>query len=151
MIRENKIQPKGFQITAIAFFIAVIAFTLDQYVELVQHFLKINYDWKFELLIVIGMLIFQYPFIYKYSWQKKLDYYFNMVLVSFIGAVLLSPLLVLNHYSTFSDTFNILYFFAVVLIMFLDHKRRVTNLNLSGVLSYSWVLYRFIILIFILK
>ncbi len=151
MLLDTTIKANGFKITAITFFIAVIALTLDKYVQLVQHFLKVNYDWKFELLIVIGMLIFQYPFIYKYNWQKKLDYYFNMILVSFIGSVLLSPLLVLNHYSTISDTFNILYFFAVVLIMFLDHKRRVANLNLSELLTYSWVLYRFIILIFILK
>ncbi len=148
---DRTIKANGFKVTAISFFIAVTALTLDQYVQLVKHFLNIDYDWKFELLIVIGMLIFQYPFIHKYNWHQKLDYYFNMILVSFIGSVLLIPLLMLNHYSTFSDTFNILYFFTVVLIMFFDHKRRVAKLNLPVLLTYTWVLYRFIILIFIIK
>ncbi len=150
MENNKTIQTTGFKITAILICIAVTALTLHQYAALVQHLITIRYDWLFELCIVTGMLFFQYPFIYKKTWSLKLDYYFNMLLVSLIGSLLLLPLLVLNHYSNYSDTFNLLYFFAVVLIMFFDHKRRVTKLKVPWVISYTWVLYRLIILIFIL-
>ncbi len=150
MVFNKIIRSTGFKIAAIVFCITVTALTLDQYVQLIQHLINIKYDWRFELFIVTGMLFFQYPFIFKHSWLVKLDYYFNMVLVSFVGSLLLFPLLAVNYYSDFNDTFNILYFFAVVLVMFFDHKRRVAKLNLPIWLTYSWILYRIIILIFIL-
>ncbi len=131
--------------------IVVTALTLNQYAQLIQHLIAIRYNWQFELFMVTGMLFFQYPFIYKQTWTLKLDYYYNMLLVSLTGAVLLFPLLILNYYSDHRDTFNIIYFFTVVLLMFFDHKRRVAKLNLPTIISYTWVLYRIIILIFILK
>lgn len=151
MKKNEIIHAQGFKIATIIFCIAVTALILNQYAQLIQHLITIKYDWRFELFMVIGMLFFQYPFIYKKGWSLKLDYYFNMVLVSFFGAILLIPLLVLNHYSNYNDTFNVIYFFAVVLVMFFDHKRRVAKLNLPVLISYTWVLYRIIILIFILK
>ena len=151
-VKNNKItDAQGFKIVTIIFCIGVTALTLNQYAHVVRHLITIKYDWRFELYMVTGMLIFQYPFIYKKTWTLKLDYYFNMLLVSLIGSLLLLPLLILNHYSNYSDAFNLLYFFTVVLIMFFNHKRRVTKLNLPSLISYTWVLYRFIILFFILK
>jgi cation transport ATPase len=151
-VKNNKItDAQGFKIVTMIFCIAVTALTLNQYAQLIGHLITIKYNWQFELCMVTGMLFFQYPFIYKKTWSLKLDYYFNMLLVSLIGAALLFPLLMLNHYSNYNDTFNIIYFFAVVLIMFFDHKGRVAKLNLPSLISYTWVLYRIIILIFILK
>ena len=150
MKKDNIIQANWFKVTAILFCIAVTSLTLNQYAQLIQHLIKIKYNWQFELCMVTGMLFFQYPFIYKQTRQLKLDYYFNMLLVSFIGSVLLFPLLILNHYQHYSDVFNLVYFFAVVLFMFLNHKRRVNKLKLPRIISYTLVLYRFIILIFIL-
>jgi hypothetical protein len=129
---------------------AVTALTLNQYAKLIRHLITINYNWLFELCIVTGMLFFQYPFIRNKTAAEKLDYYFNMLLVSFIGSALLFPLLLFNHYSNFSDTFNITWFFTVVLIMFFDHKRRVAKLTLPVLISYTWIIYRIIVLIFIL-
>ncbi|MEO7306738.1 MAG: hypothetical protein ABIR78_14015 [Ferruginibacter sp.] len=150
-MKYNKIiQAPGFKITVILICIAVTALILHQYAKLIQHLLTIKYDWQFELFMVTGMLVFQYPFIYKKVWALKLDYYFKMVLVSAMGAFLLVPLLILNQYSNYTDTFNILYFFTVVLIMFFTHKRIVAQLDLPVLISYTWVLYRIIILIFIL-
>jgi len=150
MKNKKIIHATGFKVTAILICIAVTALTLHQYAKLIQHLLTIKYDWQFELFMVTGMLFFQYPFIYKRTWPLKLDYYFNMLLVSLMGAVLLFPLLILNRYSNYTDAFNILYFFAVVLVMFFVHKRRVAELNLPVLISYTWVLYRIFILIFIL-
>ncbi len=151
-MKEDKIiHTVGFKITAMVIFIAVTVFLLSQYALLVGHLITIAYNWQFELFMVMGMFFFQYPFIFKRKRSLKLNYYFNMLFVSFVGALLLIPLLLLNHYSACSDTFHISYFFAVVIMMFFDHKRRVAKLGLPVLISYTWVLYRFIILIFILN
>jgi hypothetical protein len=150
MQKNNIIHTHDFKIAVMAICISVTAITLNQYAQLIQHLIKIKYGWRFELCMITGMLLFQYPFIYKKSWSQKQYYYFNMLLVSLIGSVLLFPLLLLNFYSNYSDTFNLLYFFIVVLAMFLIHKKRVAALGLPVMISYTWVLYRVIILIFIL-
>ena len=150
-MKNNKlIGTYWFKVSVIIFSITVTVLTLNQYAQLIQHLITLNYNWRFELFMVIGMLVFQYLFIYKKKWNLKLDYYFNMLLVSLTGAVLLLPLLILNQYSNYGDTFNLFYFFTVVLIMFFDHKRRVAKLHLPVLISYTWVLYRVIILFFIL-
>ncbi len=134
----------------IAICIAVTVTILNRYATLIQHLLSVKYDWRFELLMVLGMILFQYPFIRTRTGREKLNYYFNMLLVSLFGAFMLMPLLILDHYSDRGDAFNIVYFFIVVLIMFFEHKRRVTKLQLPGIISYTWALYRLIILVFIL-
>lgn len=130
--------------------VAVTAFTLSKYAFLIQHLLRIKYNWQFELAMVVGMLFFQFPFIYKFSFDSKLKYYYNMLLVSLIGSILLWPLLIINHFYACTDVLNLIYFFGVVIIMFFNHKKRVKKLALPTYLSYTWILYRFIILIFIL-
>lgn len=138
-----------FKIIVILFCIGFTAITLSQYAVLIQHLLKIKYSWQFELFMVLGMLLFQYPFIFSQVAVLKLTYYYNMLLVSLMGAVLLWPLLIINRYYVCGDTINVLYFFAIVLLMFFEHKRRVAKLLLPVFISYTWVLYRFIILLFI--
>jgi hypothetical protein len=140
----------SFKIVAIFICIVATTFTLSQYAKLIQHLLKINYNWQFELFMVLGMLVFQYPFIYKKEGGLKLGYYYNMLLVSLLGSLLLWPLIIINHFYTCGDTVNLIYFFTVVAIMFFVHKQRVAKLLLPVYISYTWVLYRFIILIFII-
>ena len=139
-----------FKIFAIVCSIIITACTLSEYVKLVQHLISIKYNWQFEFFMVIGMLIFQYPFLIKKNNLLKLNYYYNMLLVSLMGAVLLWPLLLIMRVYRTTDMINLLYFFGVVLIMFLEHKRRVTKLLLPAYISYTWVLYRFIMLVYIL-
>lgn len=61
------------------------AFTLSQFSLLIQSFLAIPYDWKLELAIVTGQLIFQFPFLYRKPFTVKLVYFENMLMVSLIG------------------------------------------------------------------
>ena len=150
-MKNNKIiHAQGVKITIIVVCMVLTAITLSQYAQLIQHLIKIKYNWQFESGMITGMLFFQYPFIYKKNWSLKLDYYFNMLLVSLIGSILLFPILIFNFYSNYSDTFNLSYFFTVVLLMFFIHKKRVAALKLPKLISYTWVLYRVIILIIIL-
>ncbi len=138
------------KILSTAFCIAITAFTLSQYAALIQPLLSINYNWLFELLMVLGMIVFQYLFIYKKTWSVKIDYFFKMLLVSLLGSVMLWPLLWANKYAIFSDTINVGYFFIVVLTMFFVHKSIVAKMQLPNYLSYTYILYRFIILLYII-
>jgi hypothetical protein len=128
----------------------ITAFTLNQYAKLVQHLLIINYNWQFEISIIVGILIFQYPFIYKKTWSIKLNYFFKMLLVSLLGSIMLWPLLFANQHAILHDKINIGYFFTIVTIMFFVHKKIVTKMLLPFYLSYTYILYRFIVLLFII-
>lgn len=130
--------------------IVITAASLNQFAKLIQELITIKYDWKFELYMVMGQLVFQFPFIYKTTAEQKWNYYFNMLIVSMMGSFLLLPLIVFNHFCFLNNLINCLYFFAVVLFMFFEHKRRVYLLCMPWYISYTWVLYRFLILIFIL-
>jgi hypothetical protein len=130
--------------------IATTSFALSRFAFLIQHLLRVHYDWRFEFFMVTGQLLFQLPFLLKYPLVLKLDYFINMLLVSFLGSILLMPLLIINHFTDISDVFNLCYFFGVVAFMFLVHKHRVKVLALPFYISYTWVLYRVIILLFII-
>lgn len=147
MYREKTI---AYKIAIMLLCIVITAASLNQFAKLIQHLITIKYDWKFELFMVLGQLVFQFPFIYKRTAEEKWDYYYNMLIVSMMGSVLLLPLILFNYVYLLSSTINILYFFTVVLFMFFEHKRRVYLLCMPSHISYTWVLYRFLILIFIL-
>ena len=134
--------------TTVALALAV-AIVLSRFALIVQHWLSINYSGIIEFLIVIGQLVFQSVFILKKGWTKITHYWFNLMLVAGLGAVLLIPFLFLHRMFEFTDLVIISYFFIVVLIMFIDHRRRVHKLELPWYLCYTWVLYRCIILYFI--
>lgn len=130
--------------------IAITSVTLNHFAKLIQHLITIRYDWKFELCMVVGQLGFQLPFIFRRTNEEKMDYYFNMLLVSMMGSVLLLPLIVVNYFYLLSTLINMICFFSVVLFMFFEHKKRVKKLSMPFYISYTWVLYRALILIFIL-
>ena len=130
--------------------ILTTAFTLNLYAKLIQHLLFVKYNWLFELIMVFGMLLFQLIFIFKKPGKLIWDYFFKTLLVSFIGSVLLWPLLLINTYERVSDLYNLIYFFCIVFVMFFIHKNTVTKMKLPFYLSYTYILYRFIILLFII-
>ncbi len=130
--------------------IIITAFTLSQYAKLIQHLLSINYNWLFELRMILGMLLFQLIFIYKTNKSTLFNYCSKMLLTSLIGSLLLWPLLFINKYYIIDDVVNVFYFFSVVSIMFFIHKSIVTKMKLPSYLSYTYILYRFIILLFII-
>jgi hypothetical protein len=140
----------AFKIFVMLLCVAITVASLNQFAKLIQYLITIKYDWKFELTMVVGQLFFQLPFIFKETTEQKINYYFNMLIVSMMGSVLLLPLIVFNNFYLLSNLINLIYFFSVVLFMFFEHKSRVKKLVLPFYISYTWVLYRVLILIFIL-
>lgn len=130
--------------------IGITTITLSNFSLLIQSVLSIPYDWKIELCIVVGQLLFQLPFIWKKSRFNIIRYYYMMLLISLLGSVLLWPIIGLNIYHPQPLYVNIIYFFTVVSIMFLAHMQTVKKLHLPNYLCYTWVLYRLLILPFIL-
>lgn len=105
-----------------------------------------------EYMIAAGQIFFQANILLAFKPTKKLlfDYLGNMMTVSLIGSLLLLPLLILNHYTSIHPFLAPGWFFAVVLYLFLLHRRRVGYIQAPVLLSYTWVLYRVIVLLIIL-
>jgi len=130
--------------------IAITAYTLSRFSLLIQPFLAIPYDWRLELVIVTGQLVFQFPFIYHKPFAVKWVYFENMLMVSLIGSLLLIPLLLVNHFYPLPIEVNVAYFAGVVATLFFEHRRRIHRLHLPTYLCYTWIVYRLLILPFIL-
>ncbi|MBA3665469.1 MAG: hypothetical protein H0W61_14835 [Bacteroidetes bacterium] len=107
-----------------------------------------------EYCICFGQLLFQGTLLLLFSKKEMiLNYLFEMMKVSLIGAFLLSPVLVSAIlFFPFSPGlyYYLGYFFVIVLYMFFNHKKRVKELQAAWWLTYTWVLYRFIVLLIIL-
>lgn len=137
---------ESIRLTFSVFAVFFVAIVLGNYARLIAHLLQIRYDWIFELCLVIGQMLFQYPFISNKPFEQQMSYFYHLLFVSFLGAVMLLPILILNSYVQMSDTINVLYFFGVVGIMLFEHMRRVKKLALPAYLSFTWILYRCLIL-----
>lgn len=143
-------RPMIYRIVLMLSCIAITAYTLSQFALLIQPFLAIPYDWRLELAIVVGQLLFQFPFVYHKPFAVKMVYFENMLIVSLIGSLLLIPLIFVNHFYTLPIEMNVVYFGLVVATLFFEHRRRVHQLQLPFYLCYTWIIYRLLILPFIL-
>lgn len=105
-----------------------------------------------EYAICFGQIVFQASLLLLVGMKKEklFDYLGNMMTVSLIGGLLLLPLLLLNHYITLPYSLSLTWFFAVVAFMFWQHHRRVRSIRAPLWLGYTWILYRGLVLLFIL-
>jgi predicted DCC family thiol-disulfide oxidoreductase YuxK len=103
-----------------------------------------------EGFITVGQLIFQGILIYKLDKKTVLNYFGNLMTISLMGSLLLIPVFIIHWIVPISETIFLISFGIIVLLMFLEHFRRIQLLKLPKFLSYTWVLYRVLILIIIL-
>lgn len=123
---------------------------LFQYSGLLLNFIP-HSSYGREYMICFGQIIFQSLLLIFTSSNRKMiwNYIGNMMTVSLIGSFLLLPGLLLAHYFSFSYI-ALGYFMMVVLFMFFSHVKRVKENQSPVWLSYTWVLYRILVLIMIL-
>ncbi len=140
-----------YKLIYLLFAVIITVYALSNYVGLVEQYISIKYDWTFELMMVFGQILFQWCFLFRTSFSEKWLYIYHLMTVSLIGSSLLCVLLLIHVYYPVSGSFALFYFFSVVIYMFLNHKQRVTKLHLPSFISYTWILYRLLILIFIVK
>ena len=127
--------------TYIIFCTLISSLILNQYSNLLTSFITKS-SFTRELIMCSGQIIFQGIVMYTLVKKERLNYFGNMISISFFGAIALIPILIINHIFLVSEIFNIAYFGFVVCLMILEHKRRVTFLTLPIYLTLTWVLYR---------
>jgi hypothetical protein len=130
--------------------IVITTLVLERFSDFIAHLLDVDYDWKFELAMVTGQMIFQALFILKRGVREIIAYTSRLLLVSLVGSLLLLPAIAWNCIYVHHDLVNLGWFFSVAVVMFFLHKQYIDELRWPWYLCYTWVLYRLIILIFIL-
>ncbi|MBD1391904.1 DCC1-like thiol-disulfide oxidoreductase family protein [Mucilaginibacter glaciei] len=103
-----------------------------------------------EFYICGGQVVFQGIVISIYMPVKRWEYLGNMMTISFAGALLLMPVLLLAQFIALNAIICTLCFLAVAGLMFLEHIRRAKLLHLGWLLTVTWVVYRLLILAVIL-
>jgi len=116
--------------------VVITAVTLFGFSNLLENTPVTNY--KTELILASGQLIFQALFLLGKDKKTILNYWGNLMTVSLIGCIGLTQILILNSIVSFPEMFNLFSFFGVVLLMFFEHKRRVKLLRLPTYLTYTW-------------
>lgn len=105
--------------------------------------------WR-EYAICYGQIGWQFLLLTLLRPSKRIDYLGNMSTVSLIGGLLLLPLFALNFYLDLSWLVFAGGFGMVVMFMFWMHLKRCARLGLPLLVSISWIVYRTIVLIWIL-
>lgn len=103
-----------------------------------------------EFLICGGQIIFQWAVVRLINKERVLHYLGNMMTVSFMGGLLLLPVMLLTAFGIESAYLYAAWFLMVAGVMLLEHMRRVKILGIHWSASVSWVLYRIIVLLIIL-
>jgi hypothetical protein len=137
--------PRGF-LGALLFVVAlfVIAKTLAAFAATLPGYLAVHYDYRLEIGMVSGQILFQWAFLWRRPREQKLSYAWILVAVSAMGAMLLWPLLFFVPGA--SPMVAVAYFFGVVAIMFVVHWLLVSRYAMPKWLCATWVVYRLFLL-----
>jgi len=138
-----------YRLAYLLFCIAITALILFEFSDMISLLPKGHLSR--EVLLAGGQLLFQGLFLINYNRKKILNYFGNLMTVSLMGSLLLLPIILLNQFVFLPELVITGWFGLVVLIMFLEHFRRVKLLKLPFYLSLTWILYRIIALLLILN
>lgn len=129
--------------------ILITAYTLTSFTSLIPSFPVANY--KNEFILTVGQIVFQSWFLLKNNLKAIINYIGNLMTVSLMGSLGILQLIILNGLIKIPEIMIVISFLGVVFFMFFEHRRRVRLLDLPSYLSYTWVVYRIIALLIILK
>lgn len=151
---ENKLQCTPdfnykYRFLFIGFALTITTFILFGYSNLILNFPKSNITR--ELILALGQIVLQSLFLLKFDKQTTINYAGNIMTVSLMGSLILMPVLILSQFFQLPQMIILGWFGMTVLIMFLEHFRRVKILKLPFYLSFTWILYRILALILILN
>lgn len=137
----------GYRAAYILLCALITSFTLTNYSRLLIGIIPES-NYGREYMICFGQIIFQgiLLILNKYPRKNIWNYIGNMMTVSLIGSFLLFPCILIGHYFSFSYVVPG-YFIVVVLFMFFNHVKRVKENQSPAWLSYTWIVYRILIMI----
>ncbi|AXB55468.1 thiol-disulfide oxidoreductase DCC family protein [Flavobacterium fluviale] len=133
----------------IGFALTITSLVLFGYSNLIPILPKSNITR--EIILAFGQIVFQSLFLLKFDKKTIINYAGNLMTVSLMGSLILVPVLILNQFINLPEMFVLGWFGITVLIMCAEHFRRVKVLKLPFHLSYTWILYRILALLFILN
>jgi hypothetical protein len=138
-----------YRVAYLIFTWVVTSLILAGYGKLLIGFLPQGPTYR-EFLVCGGQILFQGLIVGSLFNNKKWDYLGNMMTISFAGALLLSPGLLISNFISLSPVIYLFWFVLVVTLMFLEHIRRSRLLEPGWIATVSWVVYRLIVLSLIL-
>jgi hypothetical protein len=138
----------NYRIAYLLFTWVLTACILTTYAHLMYGLLPVGTSYR-EYLICGGQILFQGLMISIIAKEKRWTYLGNMMTISFAGALLLLPGLVIANFISFPPIFYVCYFMGVAGLMFLEHIRRTKLLKLGWTLTISWACYRLLVLLLI--
>lgn len=125
-------------------------FVLTKFANLLNNALGFKSIPYLEYAICFGQIVWQGAVV-RYSFPKKtLDYLGNMSTVSFLGGILLIPVLLIQHVFGLGEIYLLISFCLVLLIMVQNHISRCKNLDIPIWITFTWLGYRTLILFGIL-
>jgi hypothetical protein len=133
----------------IAFALTLTSFVLFEYANLIPNLPESNIAR--EIVLAFGQIVFQSLFLLKFDQKTIINYAGNIMTVSLMGSLILTPILLLNQFINVPEILVLGWFAITVFIMFAEHFRRIKVLKLPFYLCFTWVLYRMIALLFILN
>jgi len=149
---DSAIQPTfklRYRLAYLLFTSISVGFILTHYAGLLKGIIPIGNPYR-EFMICSGQVLFQALVISLYRPAKRWEYLGNMMTISFAGALLLLPVLLLAKLIAIPALVCMLYFLLIAGLMFLEHIRRTKLLSLGWLLTITWVAYRLAVLVLIL-
>ncbi|MFZ4106739.1 hypothetical protein [Flavobacterium sp.] len=138
-----------YRLLYIAFTSTITILVLYYYSNLFSFLPKTNINR--ELLLIVGQMVFQGMFLIHLKREKIMNYLGNLTTVSFIGSLLLLPILVISMFLKIPETLSIAWFGATTILMLLEHYRRTKILELPFHLNITWIAFSIIALLLILN
>ena len=138
-----------YKISFLIWCVLLSSFILNAFSQLIPKYLTVRYDYKFEMIMVIAQVGFQWLFMITSSWNQRISYMFIALTVSMVGSLLLIPLLLFNSLILVSQETAVIYFFVVVFTIFLLHYKLLRRYSLPFHLTLTWILYRSFLLAFV--
>lgn len=142
--RTYQLQPTfklHYRIAYLLFTWFVTAFVLTRYVPFMHGMVPLGTPYR-EYLICGGQMFFQGFIICFIAKDKLWTYLGNLMTISFAGGLALSIALVIGHWFSIAPVFYVLYFMLVAGLMFLEHIRRSSLLELGWTMTITWTMYR---------
>ncbi len=124
----------------------VTSFILSAYGKQMSEILPKAHIYR-EFIVCGGQIVFQAIVMFFHKREKIWDYLGNLMTISLGGALLLLPVFLLGRWINLGADLHFIWFLAVVSLMFLEHVRRTKLLQLGYLMTFTWILYRIIVLI----
>lgn len=139
----------GYRLSYLVFAWLVTSYILSGYSTLLSGIVPSG-NFSREFLICGGQNIWQLLILFITGINKKWDYLGNMMTISLGGSFLLLPAIILSVSVELSPWLYAAYFSMIAFLMLLEHIRRTKLLNISSWLTFTWILYRVILLFIII-